>query len=325
LGSLRDAASRAAIGVRLRRALARAATARPLRYLAHPAYETIVRTELLAIRGFEPRVPPRCDVSDLTAIIKTFERPYALRRLLTSLWDAHPRLKVVIADDSRQPVRIADERVTIVRLPYDSGVAEGRNRALAEVRTPFILQLDDDLVWTRRSGLGRVLASMRGHAELDIVGGQWFTLPAFRKDVRDGSRRTFGGFAGRPESVAGLPVHDRVANFFVGRTASVAAIGWDPRLKRLEHSDFFQRAMGKLLVAFDDRFVCFHARTPFDEAYMERRTDFAEDMAYLERKWEAVWKSRAEPTSRGRADGIDGPADVAQGRKDGAKLESRCR
>jgi hypothetical protein len=89
-------------------------------------------------------------------------------------------------------------------------------------------------------------------------------------------------------SVAGLPIYERTANFFVGRTPRVASVGWDARLKRVEHSDFFLRAArGKLLVAFDERFICLHARTPFDRAYMRSRLDCAEDLAYLERKWGA--------------------------------------
>jgi glycosyltransferase involved in cell wall biosynthesis len=271
---------------RIRRSFLEASRRRPLRYVAHPLYEVLVRTELRAIRGLDRfHDDVACDVSDLTAIIKTFERPHALRRLLDSLWRAHPSLAVVIADDGSMHAELDDARAKVLRLPFDVGVAEGRNLALAEVRTPFVLQLDDDLVWTRFSGLDRVLRTMREHAELDIVGGQWFTLPTFRKAVLDSDRRAFGGVEGRPDSAGGLPVYDRAANFFVGRTKRVASVGWDPRLKRLEHSDFFRRAMGKLLVSIDRRFVCLHAMTPFDENYMRSRLDYDWDLVYLAKKW----------------------------------------
>jgi glycosyltransferase involved in cell wall biosynthesis len=276
---------------RVRRAFLDASKRRPLRYVAKPVYEGLVRAELSAIRGFDRFDATPCDVSDLTAIIKTFDRPYALRRLLGSLWRAHAGVAVIIADDGSKHAEIHDPRAKVLRLPYDVGVAEGRNRALAEVRTTFVLQLDDDFVWTRFSGLERVLSTMREHRELDIVGGQCLTLPTFRKLVYTSDRREFGGVEGRPDTVGGLPIYDRLANFFVGRTDRVASVGWDSRLKRVEHSDFFLRALGKLLLAFDERFVCFHAMTPFDEEYMRSRTDIAKDIAYLRMKW-------AEPTAK---------------------------
>ncbi len=270
---------------RARRAVLEASTRAPLRYVAAPVYAGLVRAELAAIRRLDRAETAGCDVSDLTAIIKTFRRPAALRRLLAGLWRAHPELRVVIADDSPTHIELDDPRATVLRLPFDVGVAEGRNRALAEVRTPFVLQLDDDLVWVRSSGLGRVLSVMREHPELDIVGGQWFTLPTFRRCIDASKRNEYGRAGGRAAVVAGLPTYDWLVNFFVGRAERVASVGWDPKLKRVEHSDFFRRAAGRLLMAFDARFVCLHAMTPFDAAYMRSRNDVAWDLAYLRRKW----------------------------------------
>jgi hypothetical protein len=126
---------------------------------------------------------------------------------------------------------------------------------------------------------------MRRHAELDMIGGQVVTLPFYRRDVRPENRFFFGGHPERPSSVGGLVTYDRIANFFVGRTKRVASIGWDPKLKLVEHTDFFRRAHGVLLVAFDPHFRCLHAMTPFDARYMRHRDNVARYRAYLDLKW----------------------------------------
>src|SRR5512135_3037965 len=40
----------------------------------------------------------------LTAIVKTFERPQVLQRLLDGIRRAYPSLQVIVVDDSRAPV-----------------------------------------------------------------------------------------------------------------------------------------------------------------------------------------------------------------------------
>jgi hypothetical protein len=192
---------------------------------------------------------------------------------------------VIVVDDGKVAVGCDVPNVRVVRLPFDVGVSVGRNKGVAELETPLFVMLDDDFVLTTDCGLEHVVDAMRAHSELDIIGGEVFTLPTFRRDVRIENRDVFGGRAGRPTKVGDLPVYDRVANFFIARTDRVASIGWDPNLKRLDHTDFFRRAHGRLLVAFDERFSCLHAMTPFDVDYMRYRRDFAQDQAYLAVKW----------------------------------------
>ena len=222
----------------------------------------------------------------MTAVVKTFDRPHALERLLTSISRVYPTLRVIVVDDGKVAARCRLPNVRVVRLPFDVGVSVGRNTGVSELETPLFVTLDDDFVLTTNCGLEHVVALMRTHSELDIIGGEVLTLPTFRRDVRVENRDVFGGQSGRPTKVGGLPIYDRVSNFFIGRTARVASIGWDPKLKRLDHTDFFLRAHGQLLVAFDERFSCLHAMTPFDVDYMRYRRDIACDEAYLATKWE---------------------------------------
>lgn len=270
----------------LRRAVLDRATRAPFRWVAKPLYDATVRAELGVAHRLDALTrPSSARLDDITAIVKTFERPHIVARLLESIGRVYPALRVLVVDDSSVPAPVSGPTVRVLRLPYDVGLSAGRNAALAEVGTPFFVLLDDDFVLTRRCGLERVLETMREHSELDIVGGQVLTLPTYHRDVGPENLDVFGGDSKRPRAVGNLPTYDRVSNFFVGRTQRVASVGWDAKLKLLEHTDFFRRAHRHLLVAFDERFTCLHAMTPFDDVYMRHRNDTAIYQAYLALKW----------------------------------------
>ena len=156
---------------RLRKRLAKA----PLRYAARPVFDALVAAQLVAIRGWDAAQPPtECDVRRVTAIVKTFERPRLLRRLVESLRRHFAELTVIVVDDSRQPTHLAGVRT--IELPFDSGVSAGRQAALEAVRTDLTWVLDDDSSFTAGRGwpgAGRA----RAVSELDLVGGPVIDLP----------------------------------------------------------------------------------------------------------------------------------------------------
>ncbi len=261
-----------------RRRILEHATRGRLRPVLRPIHEGTV--ELLL--GFEraldacaPR-PTHAALSDLTAVIKTFERPRLLGRLLASIRRSYPTLDVVVVDDSRTPRDYEGART--VKLPYDSGVSAGRAAGLAAVCTPYVVQLDDDFVFFRRTHLGAALSILERHADVDLISGRVIDLPLYR--VPPGATRELRGH------VAGLPSYVFAPNFFVARTERVREVGFDPALKRLDHSDFFRRAEGVLTKVFDARLQVLHAPTPFDAAYMDKRLDIARDSALLQLKWQ---------------------------------------
>lgn len=47
------------------------------------------------------------DTKKLTAIIKTFERPYAVKRLVKTIKRRYPSLHIIVVDDSKQSIEIA--------------------------------------------------------------------------------------------------------------------------------------------------------------------------------------------------------------------------
>lgn len=264
--------------------------ASPLRHWAAPVHRELTRLELAAARigdRFSDSTSLSLEASRrVTAIIKTFERPEQLGRLLASLKRSFPLVPVIVADDGRQPGNYAGART--VALPFDSGVSAGRQAALREVDTEYTWVLDDDFVLYRRTGLARVLSALDAYPQIDIIGGPVIDLPFLSKQTA--AHSPIYPTRARPilplgSRVAGLIVRDKVPNFFVARSRRLRLVGWDPALKRLDHADFFTRARGVLVTAYDDDFRCLHAPTPFDSRYMGYRSDHLSDSAVLRQRY----------------------------------------
>jgi glycosyltransferase involved in cell wall biosynthesis len=246
------------------------------RRVARAAVNSIIALELGAVRliGVTRKPPARLPPDALTIIIKTFERPRELRRLVRSIHRLQPGVRIVVADDSRQPCVI--DGVDMVRLRFNSGVSAGRNAALAQVRTEYFMSLDDDFVLTKHSDIAAPLLKMMAAPSLDIVGGVIVNLPEFST-----IDYTTAGLFSTPQQplrepgtlVEGLPIRLKVPNFFVGRTETVRRVGWTDDLPFIEHLDFFSRACGQLLVAQDERMIGLHAKNVFDRNQHERRVN----------------------------------------------------
>lgn len=203
---------------------------------------------------------PTTNLVQLTAIIKTFERPKCLARLLDSIQKFYPDLRIIVADDSlaNRPLEsrlqdlLAPTHRSYLRLPADIGLSAGRNAMLARVRTPYFLLLDDDLQFYRHTRLESLLQHVAS-GQRDLVAGE---LVHCRKKLLFVSRNiqpvhgTFhvedGQLTMRRGGVLvddGILKCDLVHNFYVARTDRIRAMGgWDPDLKLDEQEEFFFRA-----------------------------------------------------------------------------------
>lgn len=262
-----------------------------LRYAARPAYALAVGLELAAQRALDTARPARGGrdaalLAQLTALVKTFERPGALKRLVASIQRLYPELHTIVVDDSREPTRLPG--VNTIVLPYDSGLSAGRSEGLRAVTTRYVLNLDDDFVFTRHTALRRALAIMEAQPQIDIMGGEVVHLPFFHRT--DYSQAPLFPTPAAPtlpagSQVGGLPVYDKVADFFIGRTERLRLVDWGPELKRVVHADFFTRARGVLTSVFNPDLKVVHAPTPFDAAYMEKRLDVDADYRALRQRY----------------------------------------
>jgi hypothetical protein len=255
------------------------------RRIAAPIHDALV-TAQLAVAARVP-VTPIHDVDDrLTIVIKTFERPRTIERLVDSIRRMYPSIPIVVVDDSRAPRELPG--VETVLVPFDQGVSIGRQAGLARVRTPYVMMLDDDFVFFSATRLDRALSKLERQARIDLLGGQLIDLPRLRfREPPLGQIFPTAAVPREPISskIDDLLVCDKVANFYIARTDAVRRVGWTPQLRRVDHADFFTRALGVIVCVFDRELRAFHAQTPFDAAYMAQRNDVERDMLVLAARW----------------------------------------
>lgn len=235
-------------------------------------------------------------MENLTLLVKTFERPGALRRELDSIRAYYPGVPVIVADDSRQPTpQVAEEAgvtAQYLQLPFDTGMSAGRNLMVQAATTEFVAMLDDDFIFGPESDLGLLRQELEAGG-YDIVTGRL---------ICDGGEQHYEGLMHqeaewlqlyRPATVgATIPVHIGL-NFFVARTAALRAVRWDPRLKICEHEDYFWRAKGEgLRVGYCPRVTAVHERerNPLYNEFRNSRVRQFRAMALEKHGWrDTVW------------------------------------
>ncbi len=250
----------------------------PAAAVARALNDTLIEWELAVERLLDALEPPFAvderDLRRVTALVKTFERPDVVRRLVESMQRLYPAMPIIVVDDSRSPVAL--EGVRVVEMPFDSGIGAGRNKGLEQAETDFVLVLDDDFVFTRKTRLGSALALMERHPEIDVMGGQLVDLPFyFQAPIPRGQIFPTAALPLRPlgSTVGGLEVVDKAQTFLLARRERLATVRWDPLPKRMDHADFFTRALGVLTTVYNPDLRALHARTPFDAKYMSQRMD----------------------------------------------------
>jgi len=191
---------------------------------------------------------------DVTVLVKTFERPDCLTRLIASIRRIYPRVAVLVVDDSHAPLEPIPAGITRYwHFPFNTlGLAAGRNFALRQVETEYVLVCDDDMVFGRKTDLRKMLRVLET-TPFDIVSCMWMDHDPW-KSIRLGFRRyeatveirdrmlvhEYGVSRG---TIAGLPVFDVVHNFFVASRDRLGDDPWDARLKiGEEHTEFFLAA-----------------------------------------------------------------------------------
>jgi glycosyltransferase involved in cell wall biosynthesis len=227
------------------------------------------------------------DLSQLTAIIKTFHRPRALDRLIRSIRRYYPQLSISVADDGITPSPRND--VDYLRLPPDVGLSAGRNALLRHIGTPYFLLLDDDLEFCSQTRIEHLLEPVfRGG--VDIAGGDYYHCKRKLFFTRRRWQPFHGIFrfengdlqlvretrAARPQINFKYELCDVVHNFFVARTADVLELGgWDEELKLNEHVEFFVRLRrAQRRVAYCAHVVALHWKERHENYTCYRDRDF---------------------------------------------------
>lgn len=274
---------------RIKRAV-RSPKAAPLRV----GYRGLTAASLAVVQTADRARAPKRTATDraevaerVTVAVKTFERPAMIRRFVRSVRRVFDG-RILIADDSRETWTSREPLVDVIGLPFNSGVAVGRNAALAAVGTEYVFISDDDIVFTALTDLAVLMDYLDHNPEVDLVGVTLVDLPV-RKLVDRASSPLLPG-SGAPRIPLGTVIDDqvvvgKVAQVYLARTERLRLVGWDENLRMVDHRDFFSRASGVLVSVQHDGVVAYHAQTPFDAKYARYREDVAADFAYLGRKW----------------------------------------
>ena len=225
---------------------------------------------------------------NVTFIYKSFNRQKKAEKLYHCIKAYYPNAQVVIADDSKQPLEIVNmaEGDTIIHLPFNTGISRGLIAALAEVKTPYTMRMDDDELLTPESNIHEQLAYLQKHSEVDLVGIQAKHHHPERgaagySRIRMNRRLTIP--AGTV--VDGREVVYKTANIFVARTDMLRKVGYDPNIYLIDHHEFFYRAAGQIVCVQDPHSYVLHCHNHFEkgdrEGYRER---LQQDMQYISRK-----------------------------------------
>uniref|UniRef100_A0A3P9LT65 Beta-1,4 N-acetylgalactosaminyltransferase n=1 Tax=Oryzias latipes TaxID=8090 RepID=A0A3P9LT65_ORYLA len=205
----------------------------------------------------------------VTIATKTFLRYEKLQNLIDSIRRYYPTVTIIIADDSENPQTISGPYIEHYIMPFGKGWFAGRNLAVSQVTTKYVLWVDDDFIFTANTKLEK-LVDVLERTTLDLVGGAVQEATGYTATYRqtisiepgeeDGDclhlRR---GFYHVVQGFPNCVVTDGVINFFLARTEKVQQVGFDPRLARVAHLEFFIDGLGSLHVGSCDDVIVNHA------------------------------------------------------------------
>ena len=225
---------------------------------------------------------------NVTFIYKSFNRQKLAKRCYKVIKRYYPNARVVVADDSAEPLKIPSlaQGDLILHLPFNSGLSQGLIAALAEVKTPYTMRLDDDELLTPASNIHGQLAFLQKHNEVDLVGLQAKHIRPERGAAgysRIRMNRSLIIPAGT--LIDGREVVYKTADLFLVRTASYRKVGYDPNIRMTIHQGFFYRAAGQIICVQDTHAFILHCHNHFAKKnYAKYRADYSGDVAYIAKK-----------------------------------------
>uniref|UniRef100_UPI00398E3975 beta-1,4 N-acetylgalactosaminyltransferase 2-like n=1 Tax=Pristiophorus japonicus TaxID=55135 RepID=UPI00398E3975 len=219
----------------------------------HTALFPIIVRQPPMLRLHDPG--PDSNINSLVTITtKTFLRYHKLRILIDSIRRFYPNMTIIIADDSDITEKVEGPHIEQYIMPFAKGWFAGRNLAASQVTTKYMLWVDEDFLFTKETKLEK-LVDVLENTNLDVVGasvdGNRFQFKMWYEEgnVDDGDclfskSGSFHPLDGFPNCV----VTSGAVNFFLARTEKILSVGFDPRLARVAHSEFFVDGLGRLLV-----------------------------------------------------------------------------
>nr|XP_033486076.1 beta-1,4 N-acetylgalactosaminyltransferase 1a isoform X1 [Epinephelus lanceolatus] len=222
----------------------------------------------------------------VTIATKTFLRYDKLKDLIDSIRQHYPTVTIVIADDNEHPQPVTGPHIEHYIMPFGKGWFAGRNLAVSQVTTKYVLWVDDDFIFTANTKLERMVDILE-KTTLDLVGGAVREITGYTATYRHTISVEEGGEDGDclhirngyHHVIEGFPncvVADACINFFMGRTDKVQQVGFNPRLARRGHLEFFIDALGSLHVGSCSDIIVSHAskiKLPWSKTVSQKAYD----------------------------------------------------
>uniref|UniRef100_UPI00398EAE38 beta-1,4 N-acetylgalactosaminyltransferase 2-like n=1 Tax=Pristiophorus japonicus TaxID=55135 RepID=UPI00398EAE38 len=232
----------------------------------HTAVFPIIIRQSPTPRLFDPG--PDSNINSLVTITtKTFLRYHKLRIMIDSVRRFYPNMTIIIADDSDIIEKIEGPHIEHYTMPFAKGWFAGRNLAASQVTTKYMLWVDDDFLFTKETKLEK-LVDVLENTNLDVVGasvdGIQYQFKMWYEEGNSDDGNCLFSKSGSFHALDGFPncvVTSCVVNFFLAKTRKVLSAGFDPRLARVAHSEFFIDGLGRLLVGSCNDVTISHQRS----------------------------------------------------------------
>ncbi|XP_061759365.1 beta-1,4 N-acetylgalactosaminyltransferase 1a isoform X2 [Nerophis ophidion] len=236
----------------------------------HRSFFTIKVGHATISRLYNSGYAKETNISALVTIVtKTFLRYDKLQDLIASIRQYYPNVTIVIADDNEHPQQVKGPHIEQFIMPFGKGWFAGRNLAVSQVSSKYVLWVDDDFLFTANTKLEKMVDILE-KTSLDLVGGAvrevtgWTSTFRHTISVEEGGEdgdciHIRRGYHHDIEGFANCVVADAVINFFMGRTDKVQQVGFDPRLARRGHLEFFIDALGSLHIGSCSDVIINHA------------------------------------------------------------------
>lgn len=192
-------------------------------------------------------------MKDLTAIAVSFLRPQYTIDCIRSLRRLYPKLKIRVGEQGKTTKELkkvcSDIKADYVKLPYDYGVGNSRNKLIEGIKTKYVLVGDDDFLYEEDAKVEEMLTFMK-NTNFDLIGG---------RIIENGVVRNYQGFINiyndhihttplNPRAVSNIETKsglrykkcDLTFNFFIIKTKTAKECPWDKNIKvAYEHHHFF--------------------------------------------------------------------------------------
>lgn len=229
-------------------------------------------------------------LEEIDFVIKTFKRYSALNNMLISIQEYYPKAHITIADDNEVINHEFYNRwkelldITLIEMPFDSGLSAGRNQLVKNTKRKYILLLDDDFEFYPATDIEGFYNVLEFDKEAMVVGGTTIknrTTPEhYEFDIEYKDRiLTKREIQRKPiiiKSRYTVFKANSVLNFALFRRELFDTIRWDDELKIAEHMDFyFNFFIAGFKALFMPQVKIFHMKES-NKDYKKYRKDRAE-------------------------------------------------